>query len=113
MLWVSCIAAYPQTAAPGTVRASVALTADPSNSYALYLPNSYSPAKRWPVLLIFDPFARGEVSVKLFHAAAEQYGFIVVGSNNSRNFEDPSNAIRLLAAEVKNRYAVDPRRIYT
>src|SRR5437667_11029870 len=94
MLWVSCVAAYPQTPAPGTVHASVTIAADPSNSYALYLPSSYSPAKRWPVLLIFDPFARGEVSVKLFDAAAEQSGFIVVGSNNSRNFLDPSNAIR-------------------
>ena len=113
MLWVSWVAAYPQTAAPGTVHASVALAADPSNSYALYLPKSYSPAKRWPVLLIFDPFARGEVSVKLFHEAAEQYGFIVVGSNNSRNFQDPSDAIRLLWADVNERYAIDRRRIYT
>ena len=95
------------------MHASVAVAADPSNSYALYLPSAYSPAKRWPLLLVFDPFARGEVSVKLFHEAAEKYGFIVVGSNNSRNFQDPSAAIRMLWADVKERYAIDPRRIYT
>jgi len=105
--------ARAQTPAPGAVHASVAVAADPSNSYALYLPSAYSPAKRWPLLLVFDPFARGEVSVKLFHEAAEKYGFIVVGSNNSRNFQDPSAAIRTLWAEVKERYAIDPRRIYT
>ena len=105
--------AYPQTPAAGAVHASVPVTADASNSYALYLPSGYSPAKRWPLLLIFDPFARGEVSVKLFHEAAEKYGFILVGSNNSRNFADPSAAIRLLWTDVKEHYAIDPRRIYT
>jgi dienelactone hydrolase len=129
MVCGACLAAHSQTtptpaqpeqnrpaqAAPaaGTVHASVTVVADPSNSYALYLPSAYSPVKRWPLLLVFDPFARGEVSVKLFHEAAEKYGFIVVGSNNSRNFQDPSAAIRLLWADVKDRYAIDPRRIYT
>jgi dienelactone hydrolase len=103
----------PPIPQPGTVHASVTVIADPTNSYALYLPSSYSPLKRWPLLLVFDPFARGEVSVKLFHEAAEKYGFIVAGSNNSRNFQDPSEAIRLLWADLKERYAIDPRRIYT
>jgi predicted esterase len=107
------LAAHSQTPAPGTVHASVAVAADPTNSYALYLPSAYSPSKRWPLLLVFDPFARGQVSVKLFHEAAEKYGFIVVGSNNSRNFQDPSAAIRTLWADVKERYAIDPRRVYT
>jgi predicted esterase len=107
------LAARAQTPAPGTVHASVAVVTDPTNSYALYLPSAYSPVKRWPLLLVFDPFARGEVSVKLFHEAAEKYGFIVAGSNNSRNFQDPSAAIRTLWADVKERYAIDPRRIYT
>jgi dienelactone hydrolase len=104
--------AFPQAPAPGTVHSSIAVIADASNSYALYLPAAYSPAKRWPLLLVFDPFARGEVSVKLFQEAAEKYGFIVVGSNNSRNFEDPSTAVRLLWADVNARYAIDPRRLY-
>ena len=128
LLMVICgvgLAAHPQTTAaapqreqdrpapgtmpaPGVVHASVTVAADPSNSYALYLPAAYSPAKRWPLLLVFDPFARGEVSVKLFHEAAEKYSFIVVGSNNSRNFQDPSAAIRLLWEDVKARYAIDP-----
>lgn len=112
MLCGCWLAAHAQTPAAGTVHASVPVAADASNSYALYLPSNYSTAKHWPLLLIFDPSARGEVPVKLFHEAAERYGFILIGSNNSRNFEDPSNAIRLLAAEVKDRYAADPRRLY-
>src|SRR5882757_8088532 len=107
------LVAQAQTPAPGVVHGSVPVATESSNSYALYLPSAYSPTKRWPLLLVFDPFARGEVSVKLFHEAAEKYGYIVVGSNNSRNFQDPSEAIRRLWADVKEHYAIDPRRIYT
>lgn len=113
LIVVSSGLAYPQTPTAGTVHNSVPVAVQPTNSYALYLPSAYSPAKRWPLLLIFDPFARGEVSVKLFQEAAEKYGFVLVGSNNTRNFEDPSAAIRLLWAEMKEHYAIDPRRIYT
>ena len=107
-----CLTAYSETPALGVVHASITVTADPSNTYALYLPSAYSSAKQWPLLLAFDPFARGETSVKLFSEAAEKYGFIVVGSNNSRNFQDGSAAIRQLAADLKVHYAVDPRRLY-
>lgn len=113
IIGAASLAAGAQTPAPGMVHASVTALADPSSSYALYLPSVYSPVKRWPLLLVFDPFARGEVPVKLFHEAAEKYGYIVVGSNNSRNFQDPSAAISALWADVKERYAIDPRRIYT
>ena len=105
--------AQTQTPAVGVVHPSIAVAANPSNSYALYLPSTYSPQKRWPLLLVFDPFGRGKTGVDLFHRAAEKYGFILVGSNNSRNFQDPSEAVRLLWADVKERYAIDPRRVYT
>lgn len=102
-----------QIPVPGVVHPSVKVAADASNSYALYLPSAYSTTKRWPLLLVFDPLARGETSVKLFHEASEKYGFIVVSSNNSRNFQDPSAAIQLLWRDVNERYSIDPNRIYT
>src|SRR5260221_7419534 len=80
----------------GEVQPSIMVLADASYSYALYLPTKYSTQKRWPLLLAFDPDGVGVDPVKLFQAAAEKYGFIVVGSNNSRNFVDPSATIRLL-----------------
>jgi dienelactone hydrolase len=96
----------------GTVLPSVKLLADSSHSYALYLPAGYSSQKRWPLLLAFDPEGVGSNPVKLFQQAAGKYGFIVVGSNNSRNFIDPSLTIRLLWSDVTSRYSIDPRRIY-
>lgn len=96
----------------GSVQPTVKVLADESYSYALYLPASYSTQKRWPVLLAFDPDGAGVDPVQLFQLAAEKYGFIVVGSNSTRNFVDPSAAIRLLWADVNKRYAIDPRRVY-
>ncbi|HEY3769489.1 MAG TPA: hypothetical protein VGN44_12515 [Candidatus Angelobacter sp.] len=97
----------------GKVQPDVKVLADASYSYALYLPAKYSPQKRWPILLAFDPSGEGGYPVSLFQPAAEKYGFIVVGSNNSRNFVDPSAAIRLMWHDVTTRYAVDPRRVYS
>ena len=51
----------------------------------LYLPPGYSESKRWPIVYAFDPGARGNVPVERYQAAAAKYGYIVAGSNNSRN----------------------------
>lgn len=102
----------PASMPAGAVQPSVKVLADESYSYALYLPSKYSTQKRWPVLLAFDPDGVGVDPVKLFQPAAEKYGFIVVGSNSTRNFVDPSAAIRLLWGDVNKRYAIDSRRIY-
>jgi len=98
---------------PGEIHASVTVQQDPAYSYALYLPSNYTPQKRWPILLAFDPFGRGISPVKLFQKGAEKYGFIVVGSNNSRNFSDPSQAIHLTWEDVIHKFSIDPRGFYT
>src|SRR3981081_2641344 len=85
-----------QNLRPGEFQLSVIVQADTNHSYALYLPSNYTPQKRWPLLLAFDPSVLGGRPVNLFQNAAEKYGVIVVGSNNTRNFADPSTAIRLL-----------------
>src|ERR1700687_4669781 len=76
--------------APGVLKAGVVLRevqtlARPEQSYALYLPSAYSSDKRWPIVYAFDPGARGSLPVELMKEAAESYGYIVAGSNNSRN----------------------------
>lgn len=43
-------------------------------------------------LIAFHPGARGRAMVEKFQAAAEQYGYIVAGSNNSRNGPWPVSA---------------------
>ena len=93
---------------------SVQCAADPTQDYALYLPTHYSPAKTWPIIYIFDPFAHGKAPVQLYKESAEKYGYILAASNNSRNFQtDPiSKPAQSMWDDTHTRFALDPRRIY-
>ena len=87
---------------------------DKSQSYALYLPTAYSHDHAWPILYLLDPIARGRVPVERFQKAAEHAGFIVAGSNNSRNgsLDVAREAIRWLLADTHERLAIDDSRTY-
>ncbi|HET9787333.1 MAG TPA: hypothetical protein VFP47_09370, partial [Pyrinomonadaceae bacterium] len=128
---------------PGVVIARVVSTSDPTKSYALYLPTSYNSAAassnatdrdltqatrdsnsemkaatgrrtpKFPIIYCFDPGARGVVPVERFKDAAEKYGYIVVGSNNSRNGPQAlSEIVRDLWADTHGRFSIDDQRIY-
>ena len=98
----------------GRIQEEVTCRADPSQSYALYLPSSFDPERRWPALFLFDPGARGPAGVEAFRAAAETFGWILVGSNNSRNgpLEASIRAAHAIWTDVRERQPVDDRRIY-
>jgi predicted esterase len=87
---------------------------DPTQTYALYLPAAYSPERQWGVIFAFHPAARGPLMVEKFRAAAEQYGYIVAASNNSRNGPHAVSAAaaQAMTADVGRRFSVDPRRVY-
>lgn len=98
----------------GQIIDDVKCAADPAQSYALYLPSNYTPEKTWSVILAFDPLGRGRAPVVQYQAAAEKYGYIVAGSNNSRNgpWNISLTAAQAMSADVRNRFAVDEKRIY-
>jgi tetratricopeptide (TPR) repeat protein len=99
----------------GLLIEKVACQNDAAQSYALYLPASYTPEKKWAALYIFDPFARGKVAVEIFHEAAEKYGVIVIGSNNSQNdlsAEKLSEIITSLWKDSHARFSIDEKRVY-
>ncbi len=83
-------------------------------SYALYRPAQYNDKKSWPVILIFDPAARGRTGVSAFIDAGRKYGFILACSNNSRNgpMGDSFNAANAMLQDVGDRFNIDQRRIY-
>lgn len=87
---------------------------DSSQSYALYLPSNYTSNRKWPVLYAFDPGARGRVPVERFKSAAEKYGWIVLGSNNSRNgpWDLAVNAWNAMQKDSHQRFAIDDERMY-
>ena len=93
----------------------VSCGSDPTQTYTLYLPTSYDPGQRWPVLLVFDPRGRSVLAAELFREAAEDYGWIIVSSNDTRSDgpnEPNVRAINALLPEVHTRLPVDENRIY-
>lgn len=98
----------------GAVVDKVVCAADATQSYALYLPSFYSRERRWPIIYCFDPGAQGKVPINLFREAAEIYGYILVGSNNSQNgpWEPINRAIQAVWADTQKRFAIDNSRVY-
>jgi hypothetical protein len=115
LLLLVAIAAYGGEFAPGQIIDGVQCLSDPSQTYALYLPRSYSPERTWPVIFAFDPGARGRIPVERYQAAAEAYGYIVAGSNNSRNgsWDVSMRSAQAIMTDVGTRFGIDPARVYT
>lgn len=98
----------------GQVTDRIVCVGDAKQSYALYLPSNYSPTRNSAILYAFDPGARGKVPVDRFKDAAERYGWIVVGSNNSRNgpLQQSTDAFKAMWKDTHERFAIDQARVY-
>jgi pimeloyl-ACP methyl ester carboxylesterase len=114
LVFATCAAGAAQDVPRGQVIDEVKCAADPSQSYSLYLPSNYTPNRPWSLLMGFHPGARGRAIVDKYRAAAEQYGYIVAGSNNSRNgaWQVSGQAVQAMARDLGQRFAVDERRVY-
>ncbi|HXI25268.1 MAG TPA: dienelactone hydrolase family protein [Pyrinomonadaceae bacterium] len=97
-----------------TIVEKVICADDATQSYALYLPAKYSNDHSWPVLFAFDPMARGKVPVEHYKDAAEKFGWIVIGSNNSRNgsMQQSINAWNAMVKDAQQRFRLDENRVY-
>jgi dienelactone hydrolase len=100
----------------------IACRSDPTQTYAVYLPSDYDPpppddptGRRWPILFVFDPRGRGAIAGEIFRAAAEEHGWVLASSNNTRSDEPGdanARAIGAMLPDVGERFAVDGSRIY-
>ena len=98
----------------GKIIPGVTCAAHPDQSYALYLPSGYSADHKWPLLLSSDSAARGSVPLELQRAAAEEMGYVLAASNNSRNGPGQSRfeATEATLNDVQARVSIDTRRVY-
>src|SRR5262245_28897907 len=99
---------------PGKLTEGIACPSDPTQTYTIYLPSTYTTSRTWPLLFVFDPGGRGARAAEVFREAAERYGWIVVGSENSRNgpWEPTRRSITAMWPAVLQAYAIDERRVY-
>jgi predicted esterase len=111
MLFVAVPSGQP---ARGTLVEHVSCPTDPSQTYTLYLPSTYTPTRKWPLLLVFDPGGRAARAAEVFREAAERFGWIVAASENSRNgpWEPTLRAINAMWPALLGGYAVDEGRVY-
>lgn len=97
------------------VYSSVKCVADTNVSYALVLPPKYTKEKPCPVLFLFDPHGDGLLPVHLFNAEAAKNGFILVGSNNSKNgmsIEQTTAIYRKMLADIFSRFNIEKKAVY-
>jgi len=84
-------------------------------SYALYLPKNYTAARKFPVIIAFDPKGSGMLPLEKYKDLANKYGYILMGSNDSKNGQDMNTSgviIDALFSETASRYSIDSTRIY-
>jgi predicted esterase len=99
----------------GRLVEGIICASDPIQSYTLFLPDGYDPARRWPVLLVLDPRGRSVPAAELFLEPARELGWIVVSSNDTRSdvSMDPNRrAVNALWPEIHERYAINEKRVY-
>ncbi|MFH0866916.1 MAG: hypothetical protein V1904_12025 [Bacteroidota bacterium] len=88
---------------------------DATQSYALYLPASYDKNKKWPIVYMFDPHGKGSLPLKKYSSIAEKFGYILIGSNNSKNGLS-MNMIKIifdtLYSDSHRKFSIDDMAVY-
>ncbi len=69
----------------GVVHDSIPVSGTNDETFALYLPEKYKEGELNSIVFIFEPAARAAIGIQPFINASEEYGHILVCSNNSRN----------------------------
>jgi len=105
----------PLRAPVGEMVEGIECASDPTQTYTLYIPSTFTNDRRWPVLLVFDPRGRSLLAAELFQDAAETFGWIIVSSDNTRSdgpMKPNTIALQALWPEVHTQLPADFNRIY-
>src|ERR1044072_3976953 len=115
ILSIQSCTAQSKPFAAGKVIEKVNCLADTAESYALYIPAKGNKTAL-PVIYLFDPHGSGSLPLHKYKASADSLGFILIGSNTSKNGNDlqyTEELWRILSADTRQRLNIDAQRIYT
>lgn len=107
---------FDSTFEKGKVIPTIRCAKDFSVNYALYLPENYSADKKFPIIYFFDSHGDGFFPLEKYKDLAEKYGYILAGSNNSKNgmpWEQNEPQIKIFTDDTKEKINIDAKRIYT
>lgn len=99
----------------GQVVDKITCANDPSQSYALYIPVRGN-QQALPIIYFFDSHGVGALPLRKYKGLADAYGFILVGSNNSRNGNDWATTETIwerLYEDTRRRLKINEQRMYT
>lgn len=88
---------------------------DANNSFALYIPKNDT-IKNKPVVFFFDAHGDPLLPLNNYKKLADDFGYILVGSYNSKNGNDWSTTSQIwsgLFADISNRLPINNQRVYT
>lgn len=108
--------AFGNSLPKGKIVDSLACKNAGDQTYALYLPSSYSSDKSYPCIYFFDAHGRGVLPVYSYKGLAEKYGFVLIASNNSKNgmqWPESNDVAKAMMEDSRGRINIDPYRIYT
>jgi pimeloyl-ACP methyl ester carboxylesterase len=106
---------FAGTRVSGQVVDKITCQSDPSQSYALYIP-ARGNRQPLPVIYFFDSHGVGALPLRKYKTLADMYGFILVGSNNSKNGNDWPTTEKIwdrLWEDTRKRLKIRDQRIYT
>lgn len=114
ILPLACVANLVFAQAPGVITDTVFTKVDRQQFYALCLPSSYTAERKFPLILFFDPAARGTEPLKHYRALAERYQCIMACSYNSRNgsFQPSIEAAYAMLDDIKERFQVNTNAMF-
>ncbi len=115
LLFFCCLVANAQEPLElGKIIDSVAVTSTNDDTYAIYLPTSFEKDALSSIVFVFEPAARGVVGVRPFVEASEEFGHIIVCSNNSKNgpMEKSFEIANALFNHIFNTYNIKENEMY-
>jgi|GEM_PF-968598 len=89
--------------------------AEKRSGVSVYKPRQTAPSGGWPLIIFLDPHAQGSLPLSLYQDLAEEYGFLLIGSNEIMNGMPGKEIIASfdkMLATAKIDFPVDQNRIY-
>jgi len=86
------------------------------DDYAIHIPKGTDEKTKAPVIFIFDPHANGQLPINKYKNLADEFGFVMVGSNKSQNgqaIEDGLKYYNEMKTGISGQVNIDPARIFT
>jgi hypothetical protein len=85
----------PDTIKGGHLYPKIVINHDELNTFALYIPKFYRPNKFWPAVFFFDAEGAGTSAIEKYKSIADSLGFILIGSNASKNGQTPEESLNI------------------